>query len=59
MSAELETRMNRLERNLRTLATSSHDRIEALTRRVASLEKQLEARHARTPAEKLPADYRP
>lgn len=59
MSAELETRINRLERALRTLTTSSHDAIEALNRRVASLEKRLEAHDERSPAGKLPPNYRP
>lgn len=59
MSAELETRINRLERALRTLMTSSQDRFEALERRVASLEKRLEAGDDRSPAEKLPRGYRP
>ncbi len=59
MSAELETRIARLERALYNLTTASRDRIEALDRRVASLEQRLEVQDARSPAEKLPADYRP
>lgn len=59
MSAQFETRMHRLERALRGLTTSTKDEVEALKRRVASLEKKLESVTKDDPPEKLPPDYRP